>query len=75
MRVKIVTRAYDDNGHELKEGDMILIQTKDIPEPALGKIQKIQTKIITCIFDDPIIGYAPKKIRLEDIMTAEYYRQ
>lgn len=71
MKVELVTRAYDDDGKECKEGDVVLIQTKEIEEPARGRIQKIHTRAIVFVFDDPIIGYTPQKIRLEDIVSAE----
>lgn len=74
MHANIVIRAYDDNKKECKEGDMLLIQTKDIPEPTLCKIKTIHTKILICTFDDPIIGYGPKKIRYEDIISATYHK-
>lgn len=74
MHCKLVNRLYDDDNTECKEGDMLLIQTDDIPDVTLATIQKIQVNVVTLLFDDAIIGYQPINIRVKNFITCKKYK-
>lgn len=74
MQIKLINVIYDDNNVECRVGDNILVRTKQIKEPTVGKIQNIGTTFITLVFDDPLIGFQPIKLRINDILECSAYK-
>lgn len=74
MYCRLVNRLYDDDKTECKEGDLLLVQTKHIPDPTIATIQQIQVNLVTLLFDDPTIGYRPINIRINDFVTCKKYK-
>lgn len=74
MQIKSVTRIIDDDGHECDIGNTIIIQTNKMSHVAVATIKYIGTKCITLEFDDPLIGYEPKNIRVSDVVSCSLYK-
>ena len=74
VKCRLVNRLYDDNNYECKEGDIVLIQSKEIQDPTPATIMNIQVNVVTFLFDDPIIGYKPITIRTKDVIMCQHYQ-
>lgn len=68
MKIELVTRIIDDNNNEVKENDTVMIQTKEMTEPAPAIVINIQTTIFTIRFMDAIYGNQPRILRTSEII-------
>ena len=68
MKTILCTRIIDDKGIECKEGDDIIIQTKEMTSPLECTIKEIYTKMIVVMFKEIIYGYSKKRIKIDDVL-------
>jgi hypothetical protein len=69
MEIKLLPRIIGDDGKEIRDGDLVIAQTKDMDEPSLAVVNKIDTTILTMTFTDILYGNTPKLYRKSDIKT------
>lgn len=69
MQIKLLPRIIDDNDIEVKENEMILVQTKTMKEPSLALVHHIDTTIIELTFIDVLMGNKPQRIHVKEIQT------
>lgn len=74
MKIDIKFRIYDDRNQECKEGDMILIQTKDMPDPMIGIINEILAHTFTITFNNTPLISQKQRIRTDQVIRCERYK-
>lgn len=74
MEIKLINAIYDDNNVECRVGDNVLVRTKRIKEPSVAKIEYIGATYVTLVFDDPLIGFQPVRLRTNEILECTAYR-
>lgn len=75
MQIKLLPRIFDDNDIEVKENELVLVQTKTMQEPTLALINHIDTTIIKFTFIDVLMGHKPQKFHIKDIQTLQKAKQ
>lgn len=71
MQLVLKSCFYDDYGNECKEGDTILIQTKDMEEPLIAILRQINTLSFLVTFDEILSGYRDRQLRPSDVILCE----
>ena len=69
MEIRIVPRIIGDDGQEIKEGDIVIAQTKKMDEPSLAMVNKIDTTIVTMTFADILFGSQEAMYYASDIVS------
>lgn len=73
MKITMMPVVYDDENNECRVGDTILVRTTRITDLSPAKIKHIATTFLTLEFDDPLIGFAPINIRINEILECKSY--
>lgn len=73
MKITMMPVVYDDENNECRIGDTILVRTTRITDLSPAKIKHIATTFLTLEFDDPLIGFAPINIRINEILECKSY--
>lgn len=73
MKITMMPIVYDDENNECRIGDTILVRTTRITDLSPAKIKHIATTFLTLEFDDPLIGFAPINIRINEILECKSY--
>lgn len=69
MKIELLPRIIDDNQNEVKEKDLVMIQTKDMTEPATAMIIDIQTTLVTVRLLDSVFNNQPFTLRASEIVS------
>ena len=69
MKIELLPRIIDDNQNEVKEKDLVMLQTKDMTEPATAMIIDIQTTLVTVTLLDSVFNNQPFTIRASEIVS------
>lgn len=69
MKIELLPRIIDDNQNEVKEKDLVMIQTKDMTEPATAMIIDIQTTLVTVRLLDNVFNNQPFTLRASEIAS------
>lgn len=69
MKIELLPRIIDDNQNEVKEKDLVMLQTKDMTEPATAMIIDIQTTLVTIRLLDSIFNNQPFTLRASEIVS------
>lgn len=69
MEIRLLPRIIGDDGNEIRDGDLVIVQTKTMDEPSLAVVNKIDTTVITMTFSDLLYGNTPQFYRKSDIIN------
>lgn len=69
MKIELLPRIIDDNQNEVKEKDLVMLQTKDMTEPATAMIIDIQTTLVTVTLLDSVFNNQPFTLRASEIVS------
>lgn len=69
MKIELLPRIIDDNNIEVRENDVIMIQTKEMTDPAPALVNNIETTLVTITFLDAIYGNQPCMLRASEIKS------
>lgn len=74
MQIKTIQIILDDNGREVRSGDTVLVQTKQMEDPVQATVGEIMTTMVTFLIDDRSLGYGRLKVRAQDVQELTFIR-
>lgn len=80
MKIAMLWKIIDDNGEEVNVNDIVTMRANvarklKMEEPGNAIIKEIQATFITVLFEDPLYGHTPIKLRTNEVNEIVLYRK